>query len=960
MPIIQFEHKRSCQMALAGLLVLLLSFDVPAQEQLLDESPLEFSIGMSVELPGIEHLTVSLSDEASRLETLLTMVVVDRLLAEPAAPGQLEIRRQDERAWLDRLVARFSAVPLRGSAMDPAAWFVLLELDQYRLIPSPLVSPQGPDLAVLIRQLFDRSDERLAAALLPEVLVKMESGAIATWYSMLTRAAGDDEWLALLLRIDEGLASPQLLAELAAVGEEGGRDPFKLALENFQVLAASIMQVGVPDVQRLQRLRYTLIGALPEMDDRGAREAAQLLRLATAVDGLRENRYLQFAETLLSVVTDMVATTSELPRVLVDLLPQISNSFSREFSDTDPRINTILATAFDVVQSLQDGSFDAEKSTYLHQELADAVAQLVLMIPDMNFYFEQPVRKQIAGEIDLCTGMVAATLPDDEAALSRQQFDRCLASLANLSETAVRKAELAGDPDGPFAEDQLRRELQLTPWQRINYALGYLHERYTTSCEFPDEPLPNPLEWAVLATSLAWLAEQSPVYFQTPENEALVVRMRQQGMKLLQTMQQQVVCFSRSGKGISDPVRRSLFAYRRALEVLGAGIEEAKLLFRQERLAPGADIVLSGDANQETAYRTEGLMIGPCQTDRVCEMNGELESTRALIGLFPDQYLIADQTGLGKIEICYDNMSWVQRRSQLVRPDDPNVADYYGHLSFDLVGRYVEGGVVTEVFGSNFVSPDEYLYLFAAASDEVLDDSCPTALIGSKIVTGLRGNKRFRVVPDRLTYLASARSQPSQIIASNWSSGGEWQDWFVTGLGVTPLEYRKDETVAVRVNQHLKSLYQEEQAILYSALLRRPSRNSSKSEISLYKQMIEVDTDKKLLRFYMSLFYPDLLMDSEEIRGYLEGNSALVDEPMLRRLREGNVPVESINKLAAARLAEFNARWIHQLKPVRRSGSVALSVAHAITRLNALYQEFFAPPSSPVENPELIQAPSEQ
>ncbi len=968
--IIKFEHKSSCRKALAGLLALLLSFGVVAQEQALEENLFELPSNMPMELPGIEHLTVSLSDKASRLETLLTMVVVDRLLAESVAPGQLEARWQDERAWLDRLAAHFSVVPLRSSAMDSSAWFVLLELDRHQLVPSSLVSPQGPNLSILVRQLFDRSDERLAAALLPEVLTRMESESIHTWHSMLTRAAGNDDWLALLLQIDESLARPRLMAELAADGEDENADPFKRALDNFQVLAASIMQVGVPDLRRLARVRYALIGALPEMDDRRAGEAAQLLRLATAVDGLRENRYLQFAETLLSVVTDMllaenmpletVQPVSELPHVLVELLPQISNSFSREFSDTDPRINTVLATAFDVVQSLQNGSFDTKKNTYLHQALADAVAQLVLMIPDMNFYFEQPVREQIAGEIDLCTRMVAATFPDNKAALSRQQFDRCLVSLADLSETTVRKAELAGDPDGPFAADQLRRELQLTPWQRINYALGYLHERYTTSCEFPDEPLPNPLEWAVLATSLAWLAEQSPVYFQTPENEALVVQMRKQGTKLLQTMQQQVVCFSRSGKGINDPVRRSLFAYRRALEALGNGIGEAELAFRQERLASGADIVLSGDAHQETAYRTEGLMIGPCQKDRICEMNGELESTRALIGLFPDQYLIADQTGLGKIEICYDNMSWVQRRSELIRPDDPNVANYFGRLSFDLIGRYVEDGVVSKVFGSNFISPEEYLYLFAAARDEVLDDSCPTELIGSKIVTGLRGDNSFRVVPDRLTYLTSARSQPSQIIASNWSSGAEWRDWFVTGLGVTPFEYRQDETITVRVNQHLKSLYQEEQAILYSTLLSRPSRNSSKSEVSLYKQMTEVDTSKKLVRFYMSLFYPDLLMDSDEIRGFLEGSGALVDGPMLRRFKEGNVPVESINDIAVARLTEFNARWIRLLKPVRRSGSVALNVAHSITRLNALYQEFFALPPRPVENGESIQAPPEQ
>jgi hypothetical protein len=577
----------------------------------------------------------------------------------------------------------------------------------------------------------------------------------------------------------------------------------------------------------------------------------------------------------------------------------------------------------------------------------------------MNFYFDQPVRKRITEEIDICTSIVADTRSDGETSLSRQQFDRCLESLADLSENMVRRAELAGDPDGPFGADQLRRELQLTPWQRINYALGYLHERFTTDCQLPEEPLANPLEWAVLATSLAWFAEQSPVYFQTPANEALVVRMRQQGMELLQAMEQQAGCFSSTGKGINDPLRRSLFGYRRALEALAVGINEAELLFRQERLAPGADIVLSGDAHQETAYRTEGLMIGPCEAGRVCEMNGELESTRALIGLFPDQYLVADQANLGKIEICYDNMSWVQRRSVPIRPDDPNVADYFGRLSFDLIGRYVEDGITTNVFGSNFISPDEYHYLFAAAIDDVLNDSCPAEWIGSKIVTKLNSDHDFRIVPDRLTYLASARSQPSQIITSNWSRGAEWRDWFVTGLGVTPIEYRKDERVPERINQRLKMLYQAEQAMLYNALLRRPSRNGLDPSVSLYEQVIELDTAKTLVRFHMSLFYPDLLMDSDEIRGFLEGTGALVDGAVLRRFKESNVPVEAINDIAGSRLKEFTTLWIRQSKPMRRSGSVALSVAHAITRLNALYQAFFALPASPPESEDTIRTPEQ-
>ncbi len=998
--IIKIAHNGGNKKLLTGLLVLLLSFGVLAQEGTLGASPVEAPNVLFGELPGMAHLAASLSLEASRLETLLTMVMVDHLLEDPAAPGQMDTRWQDDRAWLDRLAARFPVLPVRSSAMDPASWFVLLELDQHQITPTSLVSPQGPDTTVLIRQLFDRNDERLSAALLPEVLMRMESRSNRTWQRLLLKAAVDDDWLALAVLIDADLAKSWVVVELSPAGEEKSSDPIRQALHSFHALTASVMYAGAPDRLRLQRLRYTLLKALPEMDDARARQAAQLLRLATAVDGLHENKYMSFAETLLWVVMEMllaentfvatdpaveleavaesdsipetapeagpetgaeavetaqyVVAVTEFPQVLAELIPQLSKTFARGFSDTDPRINAILAAAFDIVQNLQIGSLNAVKKTYLYRELADAVAQLVLMIPDMNFYFDQPVRKRITEEIDICTSIVAATVPEGETSLSRKQFDRCLESLADLSENMVRRAELAGDPDGPFGADQLRRELQLTPWQRINYALGYLHERFATDCQFPEEPLANPLEWAVLATSLAWFAEQSPVYFQTPASEALVVRMRQQGMELLQAMEQQADCFSSSGKGINDPLRRSLFGYRRALEALAVGINEAELVFRQERLAPGADIVLSGDAYQETAYRTEGLMIGPCEAGRVCEMNGELESTRALIGLFPDHYLVADQAGLGKIEICYDNMSWVQRRSEPIRPDDLNVADYFARLSFDLVGRYVEDGVATTIFGSNFISPDEYHYLFAAASDEVLNDSCPAEWIGSKIVTKLNSDYDFRIVPDRLTYLASARNQPSQIINSNWSRGAEWRDWFVTGLGVTQIEYRKDEGISARINQHLKVLYQAEQAMLYSALLRRPSRNGADLSVSLYEQMIDVDTAKTLVRFHMSLFYPDLLMDSDQIRSFLEGTGALVDGAVLRRFKESNVPVESINDIAVLRLKEFTDLWIHQSKPMRRSGSVALSVAHAITRLNALYQAFFALPASPAENDELI------
>jgi len=70
-------------------------------------------------------------------------------------------------------------------------------------------------------------------------------------------------------------------------------------------------------------------------------------------------------------------------------------------------------------------------------------------------------------------------------------------------------------------------------------------------------------------------------------------------------------------------------------------------------------------------------------------------------------------------------------------------------LGFDLLGRYVENGQSSDIFGFRFTSPEEYHYLFAQTSEDILQDSCPVEWVGSRIVTPLREN-RAGIVPDRL------------------------------------------------------------------------------------------------------------------------------------------------------------------------------------------------------------------
>ncbi|MGD9265104.1 MAG: hypothetical protein PVJ71_04925, partial [Lysobacterales bacterium] len=365
--------------------------------------------------------------------------------------------------------------------------------------------------------------------------------------------------------------------------------------------------------------------------------------------------------------------------------------------------------------------------------------------------------------------------------------------------------------------------------------------------------------------------------------------------------------------------------------------EGAEQDFRATHLQPGADVSLSEGAAQRTAYRPEDLLIGPCDSGAFCDMTGELSATRALIGLFPEEYLVADQAGMGQIEICYRNMEWVQRRSELVRPDDENVANYYGRLGFDLLGRYVEGDQASDIFGFRFTSPDEYHYLFAQASEEILQDACPVEWVGSRIVTPLR-EKRMGIVPDRLTYLASARNQPSTLLQNNWDRGAEWRDWFVTGLGVTPLDLPGAATITTRLDQHLQSLYQAEQAEVYQRVFLPNARNADGEDVSLFDEMSQVSMNKAVMRMLMMLFYPASLSDSDAVRMAMNGQAGLLDGRILRRFREEDTALTKVNALARERLYAFRQAWAEQPVEVLRQGSIPPSVAYAMNRLNVLYR----------------------
>ena len=736
------------------------------------------------------------------------------------------------------------------------------------------------------------------------------------------------------------------------------------------------------------------------------------LYLLSTIDGLHEGRYFEFVQSLLSVtyrLLELPVNEQEafsLVDWLLTELPAISAHYAGDFAAVDPRLNTAMTTSYGVLVEIagfepetltseepetvdpastgtgdaapaatvaavdgalaqQEGEAPGDESVADTElvddtdsnelkrrasrlQLANAVAQLTLVIPDMAYYFDTPVRAKIARDTNTCISLAAGLDEAGNASMTRRQFDSCMESLLRLADRETRLAELSGDMNGPFTTDTLRRELSVAPWQRVNYAVGYLHERFSTDCLPPANVLPNPLEWAVLANIMSWYAEKYPEFFDSTENENRIARMRIIGEEIVLAMVEQSECLAASGSGFNDLISRIMTDYEIVLRDLDSGMSQAETDFRAARLKTGADVILVEDAAQRTAFRPDDLVITPCDMQKTCEMTGNLSATRALIGLFPDEYLLAEQTGMGRIEICYRNMEWVDRRSELVRADDENVANYFGRLGFDLVGRYVEKEQISDVFGFRFTGSQEHHYLFAQASEEVLNDSCPVKWVGSRMVTPLQED-RGGIVPNRLTYLAAARKLPSRLLQNNWDKGEEWRDWFVTGIGVEPLELPAAPEITGSLDQHLQNLYQAEQLDIYQRVLLPNARNAQGDDVSLYAEMSEVTIAKNMLRTQMMLFYPETMYNSDAIRKAMIGNAGLLEQRILRRFREDDIPMTTVNKIARERLFKFRENWSKQPDGVRNRASLPASMVHALTRVNILYRQFF------ITRPEVLQ-----
>jgi hypothetical protein len=558
-------------------------------------------------------------------------------------------------------------------------------------------------------------------------------------------------------------------------------------------------------------------------------------------------------------------------------------------------------------------------------ELADAYARLALFASDIAFYLDQPVREDIRNAIARCNPDPLLIGP-----LPREVFDDCLQQLTRLLIGELDREELTGGHSGPFAPEFLRREMGLVSWQRASYLDGHLNWRLETGCDIP--PWINVLEWSILMQYLVHWVPQRPVFFgsgrwqNAMETIAGLARTNQQGRTAW------LDCMTGMGSERRDPVIRLLTRQERAHASLAVALENAERQFYAENTRAGADINLDGPAEQITAYRPDTMRVVPCAELETCEARTELPVSRALLGLFPNAYLLADQLGMGRLQLCYGNVAWVDREARPARAGDERVANYHGRLSFDIVGSFEIEGSQQVVFSQRLTAEQTNHYLFASSEPELLEVDCPRAMAGKTIASHLPED-RLGLVPNRLTYFVSMPTTPEAQLVANWDRGAEWRDWFVTGGRVEQLEQGDGQALAVEVQARISSLVSRRERLLAGRML-NPLSVGEVDPLSL--AMADVVENSALMRRLLEIHYPRVLRHHDELRGLMSGESGLINRDRVRQLRDAGVPMAQVPILGRARIEQLREQWQTLPLSVREFGQTSPEMDYALEQLDHL------------------------
>ncbi len=686
--------------------------------------------------------------------------------------------------------------------------------------------------------------------------------------------------------------------------------------------AESLEEARLLEYREAQQARVLALAAIDDEPDH-ARLIGELVLEQARFDAL-SGRPLAASWLLLEGLSRLALQPdpSDQAGEFLTLIDQIGNARA-ELQLIDRDLPTVFSRLEDAAALLsqQDGASSAALS-----ELADAYARLALFAPDAGFYLDQPVREDIRDLMTQCypDPLLVGPLP-------RDLFERCLEQLTGLMTEALDREELTGGGSGPFAAEFLRRESASMAWQRANYLDGHLAWRLALNCPAP--AWINTLEWSLLSHHLGRWAAQRPAFMTTERWQDWLADALEPGRQAELRRQQWQACLFESGGQRADSVERILTELDQAYRELANTVADAEAQFLADNTRATADLDLTQGPTQPTSYRPETLMVSPCPQRETCGARAPLSVSRALLSLFPSQYLLADQLGLGEVSLCYGEVAWVEREQRAARQGDPRVANYHGRLQFELFGEFQRDDETETVFAYRLTAQSPQHYLFAAASDEVLDSACPRELVGQPVASQLP-DERPSLVPNRLTYFAAAPTTPEAELLANWDRGAEWRDWFVTGNQLEALIEPDPDLLLETVADRLQSLAQQRERQIIARLLIQASSNGSSDPLA--GAMQTVSEWVTLLRATTELHYPGVARHDPVVRAALRGEDGLVHRDRIRPLRDRQVPMRDVAAQGREKVEMLLDYWRALPAPLRERGQPSPELDFGLDQLEAL------------------------
>ncbi|MEN1726819.1 MAG: hypothetical protein AAGJ52_00140 [Pseudomonadota bacterium] len=637
----------------------------------------------------------------------------------------------------------------------------------------------------------------------------------------------------------------------------------------------------------------------------------------------RQLRAVWESQRLLAEIAVLEAP-QEPAAALRSVLSTFSEDPARDLRLIDTDLPVVLALLEDAAIELENTPADPLAAMVL---LGDAYARLGLFVGNAEFYLDQPVRDEVRMAMAAC-----AVDPELVGPLPRAVFEDCLELLVSQMDDSLGVVELVGDGSGPFSDLFLRREMGLVSWQRVAYLDGHLNWLLGASCSPPEWQ--NPLEWSLLAHYLSRWVAQRPGLVVSPRWRDAVDAFERQTAAQREASTLFIDCLAGLGSERLDPVLRLISRHSRALDELSEALQTAEAEFYAEVTRPQADIDLDSDAAQLTSYRPEGLTIGPCSETNVCGVRAELSVSRALLGEFPNAFLLADQLRIGQLDLCYQDVRWEERQSRSARSNDPRVANYDGFLSFDLLGTFEREGQTDVVFRQRLRAAESRHYLFASSDPEVLAMDCPNALAGQPISSQL-AEDHLGLVPDRLTYFVSLPTTPEAELQANWDQGAEWRDWFVTGDRVDKVIVSDGALLAIEVEAELDRRARQRERELASRLL-SPLSPAQISPDAVTIAMARVAENAALIRRVLEIHYPRVIRHDQTIRALLTGEAGLLNRDRVRQLSDEGIGLAQSAILGRARLDSLRDYWQSLPMDLRELGQTAPELDFAAERLDEL------------------------